>query len=146
MRAVLVVVFLVCALVTSGCGGGRDSRDAPPPVEEALAFSGVVVPPGAEVLGVDAEHGQDSLYRLAVAVDDGAVEQLLGGSQFRTPLQPGRVVGYEPVPQAPVGAEFASASDELPPGPGRPETVFREVLVDTSPPDRAVVHVWAFTT
>ncbi|KAA5831284.1 hypothetical protein ABT337_00860 [Saccharopolyspora hirsuta] len=140
----LLIVLLVGAVVTSGCG--TQDRSAPPSAEEALAFSGVVVPPGAEVLGVDASRGIDSFCKLAIAVDGGAVERLLADSQFRAALEPGREVSYEPVPQAPVGADIASASDQLPPGPGRPSAVFREFLVDRSDPARAVVHVWAFTT
>lgn len=141
MRVVVLALFLVGVLVSGGCG-----REAPPAVGEALAFSGIVVPPGAEVLGADASNGIDSFYQVAVAADAGAVERLLADSQFRAPLEPGREVSYEPLPQVPVGADFASASDELPPGPGRPSTVFRELLVDRSDPARTVVHVWAFTT
>ncbi|MER7079520.1 hypothetical protein SAMN02982929_03179 [Saccharopolyspora kobensis] len=145
MRVVLLIILLVGAVVSGGCADGR-SRNAPPPVDEALAFSGVVVPPGGEVLGVDASQGIDSFYKVAVAVDAGAVDRLLADSQFRTPLEPGRDVTYEPLPQAPVGTDFASGSDELSPGPGRPNAVFRELLVDRSDPARPVVHVWAFTT
>ncbi|WP_093149691.1 hypothetical protein [Saccharopolyspora antimicrobica] len=140
MRVVVLLLFLVGALV-SGCG-----REAPPAVGEALAFSGVVVPPGGEVLGVDASRGIDSFCKVAVAVDAGSVERLLADSQFRAPLEPGREVTYEPLPQASIGTDFASASDELSPGPGRPNTVFRELLVDRSDPARPVVHIWAFTT
>ncbi|MDA3646783.1 hypothetical protein LZ318_41255 [Saccharopolyspora indica] len=145
MRVVLLIMFLVGVVVSGGCADSR-SRNAPPTVGEALAFSGVVVPPGGEVLGVDASGGIDSFYKVAVAVDAGAVERLLADSQFRASLQPGRKVTYEPLPQAPIGTDFASASDELPPGPGRPNRVFRELLVDRSAPARPVLHVWAFTT
>lgn len=67
-------------------------------VNEALRFSGVVLPPGAEVLGAAEESGLDQLYVLAIAVDEGSVGALLAGSGFHAQLQPGQHVFLAPAP------------------------------------------------
>ncbi|MGW1679340.1 hypothetical protein [Saccharopolyspora sp. NPDC002376] len=143
MRLVLLVMAVVGVIGLSGCSGSGESE---PSAEEVLAFTGLVVPPGSEVVAFDAEHGIDSRYRLAVAVDPGAVDRLLADSQFNVPLEQGRAATQDPLPQTSIGTDLASATDELPAGPGRPNEAHRELLLDRSNPDRPVVHVWAFTT
>ncbi|MER5394942.1 hypothetical protein [Saccharopolyspora sp. NPDC002686] len=143
MRLVLLVLAVFGVIGLSGCSG---SGEAEPSVDEALAFTGLVVPQGSEVVAFDAEHGIDSRYRLAVAVNADAVDRLLADSQFSAPLEQGRAAIQAPLPQVSIGTDIASATDELPPGPGRPTEAHRELLLDRSNPARPVIHVWAFTT
>ncbi|MGC7094736.1 hypothetical protein ACPZ19_08735 [Amycolatopsis lurida] len=114
----------------------------------ALDFGGIVLPPGAEVLGVLDERGIDQLYALAIAVEPDTVDSLLAGSGFTKELEPGRQVFLPPVPgfDPDRGTDIASAQDALPAGRARPAKVTREVLLDRADPDRPVVHLWLFTT
>lgn len=143
-----------------GCGGtgpgdrpsGRTSPCGHVPVDDAdatgdaLRSSGIVLPPGAELLGIEHECGVDELWILAIAVGGEHVDGLLRGSGFREQLEPGRQVFMPPVSgHEPSGtADVASAQDSFRGDDGA--RIVREVLVDRSDPDRPVVHVWAFTT
>ncbi|GAA2773121.1 hypothetical protein [Saccharopolyspora taberi] len=133
-RAVLPAA---CLAALAGCGA---SGPDPEVVAEAAQLTGVRVPPGAEVLGAQCERGQDVMCKIAVAVGPGDVEALLGASGVVVALEPGRAVSLPPVDGVAVGADVASAQEEV--GTG----AFREILVDRSDPARSVLHVWGYTT
>lgn len=159
MRSLILKLLIIVAgtAVATGCAfteteeGRVPSTSAPAPdqslVNEALQFSGVVLPPDAEVLGASEESGIDQLYVLAVAVDQGSVEALLAGSRFDARLQPGEQVSLPPVPGfvPATGDRISSAQDRFRPDGDGP-AVFREILVDRTDPARPTVHIWAFTT
>ncbi|RZQ62146.1 hypothetical protein [Amycolatopsis suaedae] len=147
----LVLAGLLMLLVACGAepGSPRGEEPADPAaVEQALRIGHIVLPPGTQVLGAQADRGIDQLYRLAVAVEPASVEPLLTGSGFTTPLERGRKVftpgveGFHPDN----GSDIASAEDRLPPQPGTPDVVTREVLVDRTDPARPVVHWWIVGT
>lgn len=149
LRCLVAALLVAGVAMISGCAGGEAREDHPPDaahVNDALAFSGIAMPPGTRVLGVDGEHGLDQMYKLAVSVDAQAVDRMLTDSGLTVALVPGRQPSQPPVDGVALGSVVASASDELPPGPGRESTVFREILVDRTDPAKPVVHVWAHTT
>lgn len=133
--AVLAVALAAVAMLTST----QEDRMPAVTTSEALAFGGIVLPPGADVLGVRGDKGVDQLYTVAIAVDSADVPELLDESGFTTPLQPGRQVHMPPVADREPGADIASAQD-------RRGAVTREVLVDRTDPARPVVTWWLFTT
>jgi len=128
--------------------GTTGATTDPATVTEALQFGGIVLPPSAQILGVQYDKGIDQRYRLAIAADPGSVEALLSGSGFTTPLE------ADPGPfMAPVdGFDLTSATavsstnDTLAPQGERTSTVFRRVAIDRSDPAQLVVHMWLFTT
>ncbi|MFI6027177.1 hypothetical protein [Amycolatopsis magusensis] len=124
------------------------STPAAEALESALDFGGIVLPPGAEVLGVLDQRGIDQLYALAVALGPDTVDGLLRASGFGAELEPGRQVFLPPVPgfDPDRGTDIASAQDALPAGRLRPARVTREVLVDRGEPARPVAHLWFYTT
>ncbi|MBP2182966.1 hypothetical protein [Amycolatopsis magusensis] len=124
------------------------STPAAAALESALDFGGIVLPPGAEVLGVLDQRGIDQLYALAVALGPDTVDGLLRASGFGGELEPGRQVFLPPVPgfDPDRGTDIASAQDALPAGRARRARVIREVLVDRGELGRPIVHIWLFTT
>ncbi len=144
LRVTLVVLLLAAAV---GCGVTQPEPTSSQAVAaDALAFGGIVLPPSAEVLGARGDKGIDQLYVLAISVDRSGVDALLTGSQFTTPLQPGRRVRMSPLDgfDPDNGTDIASAQDRRPVDGG--PAVSREVLVDLSDPQKPVVHWWVFTT
>ncbi|MGH3520424.1 MAG: hypothetical protein ACRDQ7_24180 [Haloechinothrix sp.] len=117
-------------------------------VSEALSFGGIVLPPGARVLGVQSNKSMDQLHRVVVEVEPAAVDTLLSGSGFTTPLKPGRQVFMSPVDGFTPGSatKIASAQDNISPEANRKQTVTREVLVDRNDPLKVRVFLWLFTT
>lgn len=117
-------------------------------IDEALRFGGIVLPPSARVLGVQHDKGIDQRYRLAIGIDPNAVETLLSGSGFTTPLEPDPGPFKAPADGFGLTAATAvsSTNDTLAPQGERTSTVFRRVAVDHSDPAKPVVHLWLFTT
>jgi hypothetical protein len=157
---ILSLLIIVPGIATaSGCAFTEveeermQSTDAPASgseqslVNEALQFSGVVLPPGAEVLGVTEESGLDQLYALAIAVDQDSAEALLAGSGFHAQMRPGQRVFLPPVPgfEPNASGNISSGQDKFQPDGDRP-VVNRKILVDRTDPARPTMHIWAFTT
>jgi len=116
--------------------------------EEAMRFSGIVLPSTAQVLGIEHNKGIDQIYKLAIAVDRDSIATLLENSDFTKPLQPGRRVFLAPVEGfGPItSTDVASAQDRLESADGKGPTVTRDILVDRGDLDRPVIHIWAYTT
>ncbi|MGQ0774736.1 MAG: hypothetical protein ACT4NY_10005 [Pseudonocardiales bacterium] len=116
--------------------------------EEALEFSGIVLPPTAQVLGVEYEKGIDQTYVLAIAVDEDSIANLLENSGFTKPLQPGRRVFTAPVDEFnPItSTDVASAQERFKSADGTGPTVTRDIMLDRGDPNRLILHVWAYTT
>ncbi len=117
-------------------------------IDEALRFGGITLPPAARVLGVQHDKGIDQRYRLAIRIDPNAVETLLSGSGFTTPLEPDPGPFMTPVEgfDLTTATTVSSANDTLAPRGERTSTVFRRVAVDRSNPTIPIVHLWLFTT
>lgn len=120
----------------------------PATVDEALRFGGIVLPPSAQVLGVEHEKGIDELYLIAIAIDPDAVEELLSGSGLTAALEAGPGTVMAPVDglDLETATDVSSTRDTLAPEGERTSTVFRRVAVDRSDPATPVVHLWLFTT
>lgn len=117
-------------------------------IDEAFRFGGIVLPPSARVLGVQHDKGIDQRYRLAIGIDPNAVETLLAGSGFTTPVEPDPGPFMAPVDgfDLTTATTVSSTNDTLTPQGERTNTVFRRVAVDRSDPAKPVVHLWLFTT
>lgn len=116
-------------------------------VDDALELGEIVLPPGAEVAGVNYSRGIDQNYTLVVRTPADEVDALLTGSGFTATLEPGRKGTEEVLPGFDLGdtSDTAHGRDRLEAGQQRAHTVVREVLVDRGDPAGVVVHWWVFT-
>lgn len=162
LRHLVIAAMLVLgiAVTTTACGteSGQEDRmrqsgstgvtTDQAVIDEALRFGGIVLPPSARVLGVQHDKGIDQRYRLAIGIDPNAVETLLSGSGFTTPLAPDPGPFMAPADgfDLTTATAVSSTNDTLAPQGDRTSTVFRRVAVDRSNPAKPVVHLWLFTT
>lgn len=111
----------------------------------AIARVGFQLTGDLELLGWSSESGRDRLLAFAVRMPRGRVEGFLRNARFDTPLVAGRRVFQTPVADIDTAgaAEVASAQDSL---TIDGTTYTRSVMALFEGQDRAIVHVWAFTT
>ncbi len=114
-------------------------------VQEAADFAGVVLPSNAEPIGAYERKGIDRFMAFAVRITKEDVAAVLRSSNFGAELRPGLATQYEAVEGVRLNdqSEIRSAQDER---RVDGKDVFRDIAVLSEQGDRAVLHVWAYTT
>jgi hypothetical protein len=149
VRALLALASLTTATPVTACGFAPthvEQRSDPDPelVAEAIRFCELVPPPDAVVTAVTYYFWQDDTFEITVVMPPESVDVLLRDSRFSEPMEPGGTLhGSSPADGSELldGPAVASAQEQLPGPPARPEPLVRNVVVDRSDPGRAVVHL-----
>lgn len=113
-------------------------------IAEAIRFCELVTPPNVVVTAVTYDFWQDDSFGITAVMPPESVDLLLRDSRFTEPLSPGGTLhGSSPADgsEIPAGPAVASAQEQLPGPPARPEPLTRNVVVDGSDPGQAVVHL-----